>query len=218
MSEHGGTVKRRVVLIDDHDVVRQGLKALIEDDQPYEVVGEGTSAADGLRVVDEARPDLVVVDLILGDGPDGIQLTKGIKANHPMLPVLMLSGRDESLFAERALLAGASGYVMKDLAFDVLLDAMSSVLQGNLWLSGSMWSRLLPEGVGSSDGEPDDLEAKMIEELRRGNRTVAGVAQALERRPSEIEWAMAQACERLRLPSRTALMLYVQGEGESSLS
>lgn len=208
-------MKRRVVLIDDHDVVRQGLKALIEDGQPYEVVGEGTSAADGLRVVDETRPDLVVVDLILGDGPDGIQLTKGIKANHPLLPVLMLSGRDESLFAERALLAGASGYVMKDLDFDMLLEAMASVLEGKLWLSDSMWSRLLPEGVGSPDHEPDDLQAAMISELKRGNRTVAGVAQALERKPSEIEWAMAQACERMRLPSRTAMMLYVQQDDES---
>ncbi|MEZ4235896.1 MAG: response regulator transcription factor [Myxococcota bacterium] len=202
---------RRVVLIDDHDVVRQGLKALIEDAQPYTVVGEGISAADGLRVVEETQPDLVVVDLILGEGPDGIQLTKGIKAAHPMLPVLMLSGRDESLFAERALLAGASGYVMKDLAVDILLDAMAAVLEGDLWLSESMWSRLLPEGLGGpADKGPDPLEAAVTAELRRGNRTVAGVAQVLERRPSEIEWALAQACERLRLPSRTALMLYVQ--------
>lgn len=204
-------MEKRIVLVDDHQIVRHGLKALVEDEPGFTVVGEAASADAGLRVVEEKRPDIVVVDLILGEGPDGIQLTRGIKTHNPELPVLMLSGRDESLFAERALLAGASGYLMKDEAIGTLLDAVKTVLAGRLWLSAAMWHTLLPEGVGAAEpsgAEPEQL--RILTELARGNHTVLGIARVLDRRPSDVERAIARACEQLRLPSRAALMLYAQ--------
>src|SRR5262245_39182162 len=83
----GGQVLHRIVLVDDHEVVRRGLSQLIGGHPDFEVVADVGSAADALAAVSSLKPDLVLADLILGDGPDGIQLTRGIKAVHPMLPV-----------------------------------------------------------------------------------------------------------------------------------
>jgi len=139
-------VTHRVVLVDDQEEIRTGLSDLIRSRPGFEVVGTAATASEALELLSGVETDLVVADLILGDGPDGIQLTKGIKARDPFVPVLVLSGRHESLFAERALLAGASGYLMKDQAMDmdVLFEAMETVTNHGVWLSKDMEERLLP--------------------------------------------------------------------------
>lgn len=203
----------RIVLVDDHEVVRRGLTQLIGGHPGFEVVADVPSAADALTAVDQVVPDLVLADLILGDGPDGIQLTKGLKAVHPLMPVLVLSGRDESLFAERALLAGASGYVMKDDPIEVLFQAMEIAISGGVWLSRAMRERLLPSTLPVApdlSGLSDPFDLGLLSELRRGNRTAIGIAKAVGRAPAAVERGLDRIQDLLRLPSRAALYLYVQ--------
>jgi DNA-binding NarL/FixJ family response regulator len=210
----GGELAHRVVVVDDQDEVRQSIVAFIEQTTGYSVVGQAASTPEAIEVVEGADPDLVVVDLILGDGPDGIQLLKGIKAGRPLVPVLMLSGRDESVFAERAVLAGASGYLMKQRAIDALATAMNTALHGGIWLSDTMRRRLLPEGMGTElsavPNLPPWVRRGLVGQLRQGNRTVTGLAQALERSHVEVERGLDLVCRALRLPSRAALFLYLQ--------
>jgi DNA-binding NarL/FixJ family response regulator len=204
----------RVVVVDDQDEVRQSIVAFIEQTTGYSVVGQAASTPEAIEVVEGVDPDLVVIDLILGDGPDGIQLLKGIKAGHPLVPVLMLSGRDESVFAERAVLAGASGYLMKQASIDALVVAMNTALHGGIWLSDTMRRRLLPDGVGTLLSDmpelPPWIRRGLVEQLRQGNRTVTGLSLALDRSHVEVERGLDLVCRALRLPSRAALFLHLQ--------
>lgn len=205
-----------IVLVDDHEVVRQGLAELINSQERYLVVGQAATASEAIDIVAQTVPHLVVVDLILGDGPDGIQLTKGLKANHPFIPVLLLSGRDESLFAERALLAGASGYLMKDIAAEQMFDAMDSAIAGQIWLSRAMRAQLLPPALAArvdSSVLRDPQDQAILAELRRGNLTVTGLYRSLGGSLGEIERGLDRVGEQLGLPSRAALFLFAQQSG-----
>jgi DNA-binding NarL/FixJ family response regulator len=107
--------KSTIFLVDDHPIVRQGLALLINREADLTVCGDAEEAGSALRRIEELKPDLAVVDISL-NGPDGLDLLKNIRARHPNLPVLILSMLDESLYAERALRDGASGYIMKQEA------------------------------------------------------------------------------------------------------
>src|SRR6476620_1101074 len=121
--------KKRVFLVDDHPIVRQGLTQLINNEPDLAVVGQGEDAYASLKAMRDARPDLALVDISLKDA-DGLELLKELKAGGAEFPVLILSMHDESLYAERALRAGARGYLMKQEPPDVLLGAIRKVLAG----------------------------------------------------------------------------------------
>lgn len=198
----------RIVVVDDHEILRKGIVQLLEGTGDYRVVGEAANAMEAHEVIQRTGPDLVIADLVLADGPDGIQLTKGLKAHSPLLPVLLLSAHDESLFAERALDAGASGYVMKDEAVDTLLDAIGLALRGGIWLSEDMWERLDSTQGGAEDGELDNRQRRLIDEVRRGNWTVQGLARELGLSWSEVESLRRSTRAALGLRSDVELILY----------
>jgi len=208
----GGVLVQRVMVVDDHEIVLSGLVALLSEHQELQVLHAVASADECLRLLHSgAKPALVVADLILGKGLDGIQLTKGIKVHDPMLPVLVLSGRDEALFAERAIDAGASGYVMKDEAVERLFEAMEAALAGHIWVSPAMRERLLPATLAERAGSMaigDDLR-DVVDELRRGNRTPLGIARARGRSRHEVETQIESLRRHLQLPSRASLFLFV---------
>jgi DNA-binding NarL/FixJ family response regulator len=145
------TGKRRVFVVDDHPIVRQGLAQLIDAEADLVVCGQGEDAIQALSDIRHARPDLVLLDVSIKDG-DGLELLKEIKAFDPGIVVLMLSMHDEALYAERALRAGASGYVMKQEAPDILLAAVRKVLSGQVSVSEKMSSTLLQRMVGGKKG------------------------------------------------------------------
>ena len=150
--------KRKVFLVDDHPIVRQGLAQLIDNESDLTVIGQGEDAYGALRAIRDCKPDLVLVDVSLKDS-DGIELLKEIKSQSPALPVLVVSMHDESLYAERALRAGAGGYVMKQEAPATLLAAMRSVLAGKVYVSEKMSAQLIQRMVGGkkkSGGLPMD--------------------------------------------------------------
>lgn len=197
----------RIVVVDDHEILRKGIVQLLEGTGDYNVVGEASTAAQAHEVIRAVEPDLVIADLVLDEGPDGIQLTKALKAQRPFLPVLLLSAHDESLFAERALGAGASGYVMKDEAVDTLLDAIKIALAGGIWLSDDMWARL-DNGENGEAAELPEPERSILREMQQGNWTTQGLAKRLSLSWSEVEHHRRALQVALGLRSDVELVLY----------
>jgi DNA-binding NarL/FixJ family response regulator len=134
--------KRRIFLIDDHPVLRDGLRRLLEAESDMEICGEAENAKKALEKMEAASPELAIVDISL-PGPSGIELIKTLKARFPELRMLVLSMHDEALYAERALGAGAKGYVMKQAPTESLLAAVRRVLKNEIYLSETVSSQLL---------------------------------------------------------------------------
>lgn len=130
-------IRRRVLIVDDHPIVRQGLKRMIDAEDDLEVCGEADSEPNARDAVRDLDPDIVIVDLSLRNG-DGLELVRAVHTHHPEVPMLVLSMHDEAIYAERMLAEGASGYIMKQAAADQLLTALRTVLQGDTYLSAEM--------------------------------------------------------------------------------
>ncbi len=145
-------VKHRIFLVDDHPVTREGVRVLIDQESDLVVCGQADSAPAALQLIQRLKPDLAVVDITLKT-TSGIELMKNVKALLPDLPVLIMSMHDESLYAERALRAGAKGYVMKHEASDRILVAIRSVIAGDLYLSEKMKEKMLHRLVRSRKNE-----------------------------------------------------------------
>jgi DNA-binding NarL/FixJ family response regulator len=146
------TAARRIVLVDDHPVTREGVRILIDQEPDLTVCGQADSAPAALQLIQKLKPDLAVVDITLKT-TSGIELLKNVRALLPDLPVLIMSMHDESLYAERALRAGAKGYIMKHEASERILVAIRSVLSGDLYLSEKMKEKMLHRLVRSRKDE-----------------------------------------------------------------
>jgi DNA-binding NarL/FixJ family response regulator len=142
-----GLKKTRVVLVDDHPILREGLIRVIDRESDLTVCGEAQSIQQALEVIESSAPDIAIVDISLG-GQSGIELIKDIKVRYPRLLVLVHSMHDELIHAERALRAGAKGYIGKKEPPQKLLQAIREVLQGEIFLSPSMTRQIL-HGLGA---------------------------------------------------------------------
>jgi DNA-binding NarL/FixJ family response regulator len=153
------SVKRKikVLLVDDHLVVRKGLSLLIADDPNLSVCGEAASAAECMLLLPKVLPDMILTDLSLGN-TSGLELMKDIQKINANIPILAFSIHDEDLYAERALSAGASGYIMKEADSDSLLRAIHKVLDGEVYLSPAMTSRMLRKLSGNKDSAKSPLK------------------------------------------------------------
>lgn len=140
--------KGRVLVADDHPIVRDGLVQLINQQEDLICCAEASTQSEVFAAVSSHKPDLLVLDLRLKDG-DGLELIKSLKSQYPDLPVLVLSQFDEELYAERALRAGALGYVMKEQASNEVVDAMRMVLKGKIYVTPEMTARLLQKAITS---------------------------------------------------------------------
>ncbi|MGH8136812.1 MAG: response regulator [Steroidobacteraceae bacterium] len=135
------TAQRRVLIVDDHPIVRQGLRRMIEPEPDLAVCGEAQTEREARAAIRALAPDVVIVDISLGQG-DGLELVRDVHAQRPDLPMLVLSMHDELIYAERLLAAGASGYIMKQAASELLLIALRQVLTGGTYLSESLAGKL----------------------------------------------------------------------------
>jgi DNA-binding NarL/FixJ family response regulator len=138
--------KFRVLLIDDHPIVRQGLALLIDREADLSVCGEAEGAHSAFHAIATLRPDIVLLDISLS-GPDGLDVLKEIRMKTGSLPVLILSMHDESIYAERAMRAGANGYIMKQEATEKVLVAIRRILQGGVYLSDRLTNTMLQQFV-----------------------------------------------------------------------
>ncbi|MEX0704266.1 MAG: response regulator transcription factor [Planctomycetales bacterium] len=182
----------RVLIVDDHPIVREGYSKLIGHQPDLEVCGEAADATEAMRLVESTKPDLIVIDISLKEG-NGIELCKDIRFQYPHVRMLVASAHDESLYAERVLRAGATGYVNKEEATDQLIEAIRLVIAGKIYLSAEMTERMLCRAVGSEEhaGESpvaslSDREIEVFEFIGHG-LTTRQIADKLDLSPKTIE-------------------------------
>src|SRR5579871_1000487 len=145
--------KNKVFVVDDHPIIRQGLALMINREPDLTVCGEAQDAHTAIQAVATAKPDIMIVDISL-TGPDGLDLLKDIRMRYPELPVLILSMHDEGIYAERALRAGAQGYIMKQEATEKVLVALRRILSGEIYVSDRIANSMLRHYVrGASPSE-----------------------------------------------------------------
>ena len=204
-------VKKRILVVDDHPIVRQGLALMVNREADLVVCGEAEDATGAMLVVASARPDILIVDISL-NGPDGLDLLKNIRTTHPTLPVLILSMHDELIYAERALRAGANGYIMKQEATEKVLVAIRRILNGEIYVSDRVANKLLQHyitGAGtmrhSTISDLSDRELEVFRLIGEGHGT-RQIAEELHLSIKTVESYQAHIKEKLSLRSSRELM------------
>lgn len=173
----------KIFIIDDHPLMRRGVRTLIEQDKRFEVCGEADNAPRALELVGKLQPDLAIVDISL-KSTNGIELTKGLRSQLPSMQILVVSVHDENVFAERALRAGAMGYLMKDETTEKVIAAIEQILRGEVHLSeqvkGRMLHRLVHDRAPALVSPVDKLSDREMEVFQLigngyGTREIAGL-------------------------------------------
>jgi len=206
-----GTKKATIVIVDDHPIVRQGLADLLNEEPDLIVTGQAEDAPEAMQIIRKEKPDIVIIDVSLKE-TSGIELIKDIKALDPDIPILTLSMHDESLYAERALRAGAKGYIMTQAATAKIVNAIRTVLKGQLYLSDRMSSRILRKIVGGGvevESSPidrlSDRELEVFTLLGQGHGT-RQISEQLHLSIKTIETYRSHIKEKLDLADSTELL------------
>jgi len=147
----------RIMIVDDHPLVREGMAMRISGQRDLEICGEAATEDEAIALVDETHPDLMIVDISLKSG-HGIALIKQVKSRYPTIKMLVVSGFQESLYAERALRAGALGYLNKQESNDKLIDAIRTVLNGERYVGPEVTRRLVAQALGTHDETKSPIE------------------------------------------------------------
>lgn len=209
----GATDRRRILVVDDHPIVRQGLALLINQEPDLIVCGEAGDARHALDAIGTTHPDILVLDISL-PGPDGIDLVKHVRATAPDLPILVLSMHEETVYAERALRAGANGYIMKQEATEKVLVALRRILGGGLHVSERIASQMRNPLAGGS-GKPartpvaslSDRELEVFRLIGEGRGT-REIAARLDLSIKTVESYQAHIKAKLALHSSRELVQY----------
>src|SRR5436190_19232570 len=195
---------KRIVIVDDHPLFRKGLQELIHSDGDFLVCAEASDAAEAMGVIRKETPDLAIVDLSL-PGANGIELIKNVRAEFPKLPILVLSMHDESLYALRALRAGAEGYVMKHEAMANVIQAIREVFNGRPYLSPAMAAQVITkfahrqaEGEADATDRLSDRELEILEAIGKG-KDMRQIAKLLHLSPKTVETHRAHIKDKLDL-------------------
>jgi DNA-binding NarL/FixJ family response regulator len=199
--------------VDDHPLIRERLAELINSEPDLTVCGEAEDVAGALELMEKQAPDVAVVDVSLKNSY-GIELLKDIKIRFPKLPVLMLSMYDEALYAERALRAGARGYIVKDEASGKIVEAIRRVLEGEVYVSEKLASVLLNRMAGLPCGSPgsplevlSDRELEVFELLGQGQST-RQIAKTLHVSAKTVEAHREHIKAKLKFKSGSELLRY----------
>jgi DNA-binding NarL/FixJ family response regulator len=212
---------KKIIIVDDHPLMRKGLALTLDMEADLEVCGQAESAEEAMTMVEQEQPDIAVVDISL-PGMSGLELIKHMQVLAPDVRILVVSRHDESLYAERAIRAGARGYVMKLEAGDVIVKAVRRVLGGGLYVSEEINERLLMgmlsgrEALAMSPLEVlSDRELEVFELTGRGINT-REIAERLHLSVKTVESYRARIKTKLDLNNATELMQHavqwVEGE------
>ena len=201
------------MLVDDHPLMRAGLTQLIEKQPGMEVCGEAGSPAEAMERVPKCQPDLIVVDISM-KGASGLEFIRDVTAVHGHIPILVVSMHDEKVYAERALRAGACGYIMKEESSEHLITALNRVLEGGVYLSKAMSTRLLKTFGNPQSRNTEsplqrltDREFEVFRLIGQG-LTTEEIAGQLHISPKTVDVHRFQIKEKLQLASGTALIHY----------
>jgi len=210
MTASFNTTTARILVVDDHELVRVGVAQLIRRQPSWEVVGEAGDASSAIQLARDTNPNLALIDLRLNSGDD-LDLIKQLKAAFPEVRSLVASMQDERLYAERALRAGARGYISKQEPAQQLLVAIRQVLDGKVYLSPEMTEIMLSRAAAGINVERpsiellSDREIEVFERLGRG-KSVKEIATELHLSPKTIEYHRQRIKEKLQVSSSSALM------------
>jgi len=215
--------KKRILLVDDHPVLRKGLVRLIDSKDEFVVCGEASTAADAMALIRELEPHLAIVDIGL-PGASGIELTKTIRAEFQKLPVLILSMHEEAFYATRALRAGAMGYIVKQDAIDNIAEALREALNGRCYLSPVIAAQLQHNGPDKQIHPTDDpvslltdREFEIFELIGKGHE-IREISHALGVSPKTVETHRTNIKEKLKLKNaRQVTHLAVQWLGQRAV-
>jgi len=205
--------KTQVLIVDDHPVVRDGLTTIINHELDLNVCGEADDAHEALKAVTELKPNVVIVDISLKSS-DGIELTKNIKAGNSKLPVIVLSVHDESVYAERALLAGAKAYLMKDAVSENIVKAIHTVLSNEIYVSNTISKKFLHKIAQDKKGTTktpienlSDREFEVFRLIGEGFKA-SQIAMQLHLSIKTIETYRSRIKEKLNLSNAAELLQY----------
>jgi DNA-binding NarL/FixJ family response regulator len=212
-AQKAASEKSKIFLVDDHTMFREGLRQLIEREPNMTVCGDAPGALGAMAGIRTSKPDVVIVDISLAGG-SGIDLIKDIKAEFEELPILVVSMHDESLYAERALRAGAMGYVMKHEPAKTVKAAIQKVIGGDMYLSEKMASSVITRFMRGEPDEPkspiqtlSDRELEVFRMLGQG-KGVRKIAEELEVTIPTINSFRNRIKEKLGLKTSTEVMLH----------
>ena len=206
------SIKKKVYLVDDHPIMRQGLAQLINHEPDLIVVGEANDAHDALTGILEFSPDLVIIDISL-PGKNGLELIKDIRAHQRNVALLIHSMHDESLYVERVLRAGAQGYIMKQEGARKLIEAVRKVLSGEIYVSSSMSGKILEIFSGRRSNSQDPVESlsdrqfEIFQMIGQGKGTRA-ISEELSVSVKTVDAHRANIKEKLHLSSGVELVRY----------
>ncbi len=204
--------KRKIFIVDDHPIMRQGLGQLINHEPDLEVVGEAEDAATALSGVMETKPDLVIIDISL-PGKNGLELIKDIRAVQRQVALLVHSMHDESLYVERVLRAGAQGYIMKHEGGKKVMDAIRKVLSGDIYVSTAMSAKILEifSNRRANATEPvealSDRQLEIFQMIGQGKAT-RSIAEELHVSVKTVDAHRANIKEKLGLRTGNELVRY----------
>ena len=208
----------RVAIVEDHTLMREGLAQLVNSQPDMSVIVEAGDASSGLSGILQAQPDLALIDITL-PGRNGLELVKDVVAQMPKLPILVVSMHDETLYAERALKAGAKGYLMKDSDKATIVSAIRRILAGGFYVSDKMAGEIFSSfagktgaktgdnATGGSVSKLSDREFEVFEHLGAGLSTNE-IAERLGISPKTVEVHRARIREKLDLPNGAALVRF----------
>jgi DNA-binding NarL/FixJ family response regulator len=204
-------VKPRILLVDDHPLMREGLRQLLETEPGVEVCGEAETLDDALAAVERLQPDVVVLDLTLG-ADDGVELVRVVRQRFPKVRILVLSMHEESLYAERLLTLGAHGYVMKHESATTFLQALRKIIAGEIYVSPSLGNRLYGKLARNRDaprpgGGLTAREREVLVAISQGKGTQE-IANMLSMSAKTVDSHRRNIREKLGLASATDLVRY----------
>jgi DNA-binding NarL/FixJ family response regulator len=207
------TGKKKVLLIDDHPLLRKGLRALIDQEKDLVVCGEAEDAATALRVVEQLQPDVAVMDITLPDA-NGIDLLKDLRIRQPKLRVLVLSMHEESFYAERVLRAGARGYVTKGEPSTRVIEGIHALLNDQLFVSSAVSAKMLSRLVGERSPNTQagvevlsDREFEVLEMIGNGQQS-REIAEKLHLSVKTIDAHRENIKRKLKLADASELLKY----------
>ncbi len=205
--------RKKILIVDDHPIVRQGLTGLINQENDLMVCGQAEDVHQAIKAIGTLKPDMAIVDICLKE-TSGMELIKDIKVQYPSLSVLALSMHDESLYAERALRAGAKGYITKQQATEKVIIAIRKVLSGQIYVSDSMAATMVSKLVGGKPQTGDspidrlsDRELEVFLLIGQGYGTQQ-ISERLHLSVKTIETYRAHIKEKLNLTKATQLLQY----------
>ena len=203
----------RIYIVDDHPLVRQGLTQIIANEEDMEICGEAEDSPGAMKGVGECNPDAIIVDISLR-GNNGLELIKNLKAIHEEIPILVFSMHDESIYAQRALRAGAKAYVMKKEPSEKIVEAIRKIIKGEIYVSPSVADQVLHQivnGPNSASTSPvdrlTDRELEVVQLIGRGLSS-REIAESLNLSVKTIESHRAHVKEKLSLRNATELVQF----------